>query len=239
MLSDEELEKHCVAISKFLGRRATQARGIVLADGEVLRGEASRILGWLKTIARVFPLEATGLPRKLSDRPVDEPFLDGIYSFLNGPGGQLPDTQGWQALQAAHLRRVEVGVVSGDPQVRLRHGLGWADADLEQLIANLKQAGIAAGLVVPVGAGGTEYASQHVELTCRLLNALPLAAGDLVYLVDLNEIAGADAASMLEERGLTPLPEAAQEAQKQALREALAPLKERKVKVVPYTIEKQ
>ena len=237
--SDLELEQHCQAISKFLGKRAAQARGLVLADGEALRRDAATTLRWLETATRVFPLEAAGANRKLSDRPVDLAFLDGVYSCLNSPGGKLPDAAGWKSLHEAHLRRVEVGVVSGDSAIRQLHGLSWSDQDLTQLVTDLKSAGIGVGLVVPIGAGGVEHAAAHLASTARLLSALPLSAGDLVYLVDIEDLEPEGLESAMASHGLVAQSQAERDAQKQSLREALAPLKERKVKVVPYTVEKQ
>jgi hypothetical protein len=240
VLSPEEFVAHCAAVANFLGRRAAQARGVVLADGEALRRPAHEIVPWLEAAGRLFPIMASpGSARRLSERPVETPALDGIYSFLISPERPLPGAEGWGCLRAAHLRRVDIGVVSGDLEVRRVHRCPWVDGDLLQLVGDLQQAGIAIGLVIPVGAGGRELAAHHVDATRNLCNALGLSEGDLVYLVDLEELVGAETESAMQALGVSPLGPAERQSQAHALREALAPLRSRKIKVVPFSLEKQ
>ncbi len=86
-----------------------------------------------------------------------------------------------------------------------------------------------------VGAGGIERAGSHVEQTCRLITSLELGPGDFVFLLDENELHDRQQAPP----GLTLLQEPAWSEAQTRLKEALAPLKKRGVKVLPYTLEKQ
>jgi hypothetical protein len=134
---------------------------------------------------------------------------------------------------------VDIGMVSGDPEVRRLHRRFWADGDLLQLVGDLKLAGIGVGLVIPIEAGGFELAERHLSATRTLCTALPLSEGDLVYLVDMRELVGPETEAAIRSLSMTPLDELKRKTQTRALREGLAPLRARKVKVVPYSLEKQ
>jgi hypothetical protein len=86
-----------------------------------------------------------------------------------------------------------------------------------------------------VGAGGIERAEQHVPQTARLLDSLELGPGDFVFLLDENELCAAQdsPAEVPSIQGFAWLQQQAR------LKEALAPLKTRGVKILPYTLEKQ
>jgi hypothetical protein len=49
----------------------------------------------------------------------------------------------------------------------------------------MKAAGVAAGVIVLLGAGGRRYADSHVRDTTQAINAMRLDAGDLIYLSEL------------------------------------------------------
>jgi hypothetical protein len=86
-----------------------------------------------------------------------------------------------------------------------------------------------------VGAGGVERAESHIDRTVRLVESLELGAGDFVFLLDENEIREQDVIA----DGLIPLRGQAWSEQQARLKEALATLKKKGVKVLPYTMEKQ
>ncbi len=238
--STSEFAEHARDVAKALGRRVAQARGLVLTGGDALRQPAAPVLSWLETATFLFPLAETSRRPSITERSEHDALLDGIYAFLDSP--VTPHTaQDWTALASAGLRHVDIGVVSGAEPVRRVHGADWAGADLHQLVSMLHDAGIGVGLVVVYGCGGTEDAEAHLAGTLDLLLHLPLRAGDILYLVDLDELAGDEGADgFLRSCGRTPLDASAREKQLQELREGLKPLRaERKVKVVPYTLEKQ
>jgi hypothetical protein len=236
----DEFAAHARAVSTFLGRRVAQARGLVLAGGDALRSPVDVVAGWLETATSVFPLTDAARRPAITARPEADPMLDGVYTFLDTPSTVLTEPD-YRELAGRGLRHVDLGVVSGSPDVRRLHGATWRDDELEEQVGRLHAADISVGLVVPVGSGGQQHAEAHVDRTARMLGGLPIVAGDIVYLVDLAELAGVEASrEALASRGVGPLDDAGRAAQLAALREALQPLRnERKVKVVPYTLEKQ
>jgi hypothetical protein len=102
-------------------------------------------------------------------------------------------------------------------------------------VADLKSAGLGVSLLTLVGAGGVERSESHVRLTSQLVDSLDLSAGDFVFLLDENEIRD----PKQNPEGLTLFEGPAWTEQQARLKEALAPLKKRAIKVLPYTMEKQ
>lgn len=236
-----EFRSHVEDVARLLGRRAALARGVFLAGSDLLHRPIDQIGELFEIAAARFPITGgeTRRPR-LSARAEDAPHLDGFYVCLDDPTPPLPDASGWAHLKDQHLRRVDVAVQSGDPAVRLGLDADWADQCLIELVSACKAAGIALSLILLVGAGGLEGAHRHVDASVRLLERLDLGRDDLVYLIDIEEVAGASARETLARQGLTPLDDAAREAQGESLRQALQPLRTaRGVKVVRYSLEKQ
>ena len=118
----------------------------------------------------------------------------------------------------------------------------WSSGDLAAVVTDMKGEKIGLGLVVLVGAGGEEHAERHVEATANLVQSLDLGPGDLIALLDAEEVRdskgkGSGTSAML---GFTPLTGTRLSDQHAAFKDRLQPLRtERRVKVVSYTLEKQ
>jgi hypothetical protein len=239
--SGGEFENHVHAVSRLLGRRLAQAKGIVLASDDALRLPTDQVARWLETASRVFPWgkgQEARRPR-LSDRLPEVAQLQGAFAFLGSPASVDRSAEDWRRLADLGLRWVDVGIASGSPAVRAAHGLEWNDDALIRSIGSIKQAGIGIGAVIPVGCGGTELADAHVAETARLAGSLPFAREDIVYLVDVGEIAGSEPATTRLKRSLAPLSGSMISRQLQSLKDSLMELrKNRGVKVVPYSMVK-
>jgi hypothetical protein len=238
--STAEFEDHAQAVSKLLGRRILQCRGVYLGGSDVLRQPEETVASYLETTARVFPLEAGDGPSRLSEKDDESSRLTGVDAFLDDFRPPLPDRRAWTRFRELRLRRVVLGIESGDREIRHLYGKRWEDDAFRTTVEDLKSAGLEVGIVVLVGAGGRENEAKHVAATARLLNDSALDAGDLVYLLAANEVGGEVARQKLEEQGVSALAEAASPAQQQSLLDGLSPLRtRRKVKVVPYSLTKQ
>jgi hypothetical protein len=223
--SARAFEEHAEAVKALLGRRVEQARGLFLAGGDVLRQPADQVETYLEIAARVF---------RVSSAP--DARLGGIDAFLDDLSAGLPDRTAWSRFRERHLRRVSLGVESGDEVVRSLYGKTWRNESLHALVADLKEAGLGVNLLVLVDAGGVEAADRHVEATSALVNSLPLGTGDLVALLDGNEVRDPDRSLP----GFTPLKGARWADQQSRLRQGLATVRsERGAKVAPYSLEKQ
>ena len=87
-------------------------------------------------------------------------------------------------------------------------------------------------------AGGIEHGARHLAATAALVNALPLGPGDLVALLDANEVRNASLGPL--ELGFTPLTGTRWTEQQAELKRLLLPVRtERGAKIAPYSLEKQ
>lgn len=235
-----EFEEHARTVADLFGRRAALARGIVLAGRDLFQRPASEIEPYLKITTKVFPISDQELRPRYRDRPEDEPLLDGIYAFLDDFSPPRPDQAGFERLQAWGLRRLDLGIESGDLETREIYGKTWMDDDLRNTVSDLKGAGIAVSLVLLVGSGGREHKDRHAEGSVRLVDSLAIGSGDLVYLVDALEAGGDSGRDLLRRKALTPLDAEQQARELREFREKLAPIaKHRGFKVAPYKLQKQ
>ena len=226
--SASEFQEHVQAVSRLLGRRILQCRGVFLGGSDVLRRPADEVVGYLEAIRGTF----AGDP--------DASTRDEVHAFLDDFSPPRPDARAFRRFQEHRLHRVSLGVESGDPSIRRLYGKSWADGDLADVVADIKGAGLALSLVVLAGAGGEENAEAHVEATARLITSLALGRGDIVALLDAEEVRDPRGGAASAATGFTPLAGARLSDQHEAIKGRLRPLRtERGVKVVSYSLEKQ
>ncbi len=107
--------------------------------------------------------------------------FDGISSFVDA----FTRPPNFAALAELGLRRVYIGMETGDDELQ-RWLRKPADADsILSLVTAAKSAGLNAGVILLLGAGGARFAESHVRESLRLLNSLPLGQGDYIYLSPL------------------------------------------------------
>jgi hypothetical protein len=235
-LSISEFAQHVDDVAALWGQRLLQSHLLFLAGSDVLHQPVESVAELLRLIGERFPIEPKTRGAR-PDRSADEEKLrfDGVHVFLDDFTVQPPSRDGWRELVERGLMRISLGVETGDPGVRSIYHKNWLDDALRSTVADIKAAGLGISVLTLVGAGGVERALPHVECTVRLIDSLELGAGDFVFLLDENEIR--DQNSVREE--MTTLRGQAWSEQQAALKEALAPLRQKGVKVLPYTLEKQ
>jgi hypothetical protein len=234
--SAAEVEAHAREVAAIWGLRLLQSRSLFLAGSDVLCQPVDSIAAYLDAIARAFPIKPKP-PGASTDRSRDDdtPHFDGVHAFLDDFARPRPDACGWRELATRGLMRVSLGVESGSPEVRTIYQKDWTDDALRRAVSECKGAGLGVSVLTLVGAGGIELGEPHVERTARLIESLELGAGDFVFLLDEREIGRSDAVVPAETR----LGGQAWIDQQTKLKAALAPMKLRSVKVLPYTVEKQ
>ena len=226
-----DFEKHARAVADLYGRRITQCRAVFLDGSDVLRRPFEAVIGTLEIVARVLPLDPNPGNKRPADHSDDTPILEGVHAVLDDPSPPRPSRDDWKAFALRGLKRVSLMVESGDPEVRALYHKSWNDEDLRLIVADLKAAGIGVGVMVLVGAGGVKHAGPHMIATAALVNSLALGPGDLVSLLDAQEV-GAPIDP--------PLVGPAWADQLARFKAALTPVRvERGAKVVPYSREKQ
>ncbi len=237
----KEFEEHARTVDALLGARVVQCRNLFLAGADVLRRPIEELQAFLEIAARVFPIARGTPPGRLSERPLDEPYLEAIAAFLDDFSPPVPDRSAWTELRAKHLRKVCLGVESGSPKVRALNDFHWTDAAFLTLADDLKNSGIRRSFVVPVGVGGVEHRADHEARTTELFQQVELGPGDLIYLIDAAEISGATHyQETLQGLGLTPLDGQGREASRASLKQTIGKACcGRGAKVAHYSLSKQ
>ncbi|HXK11538.1 MAG TPA: radical SAM protein [Vicinamibacteria bacterium] len=201
----DELETHVDALLAYFGRSLALRRSVFLGDANALCLSHDRLL----------PLVAT-VSARLPGRP--------IHSFVDAwTGGRKTATE-WRAYAELGLKRVSVGLETGDPAL-----LAWLEKpgspeDAVALVDAIHEAGIAAGVIVLLGAGGERFAAAHAARTAEVLSRMRLGPDDLVYFseyVDDPDLAyGRRAAAAAD---LQPLPPGRCREQMKEIRSAFRP----------------
>jgi hypothetical protein len=232
--SPADFQAHVQAVAELLGRRVLQSRLAFLAGSDVLRLPRETVNQYLEIAGRAFQIE----PRTsgvLSAAAEGTPKLEGVHAFLDDFGEPRPERAALRTYRERHLVHVSLGVESGDSEVRRRLKKTWSDNDLRAVVADLRAAEIGLSLLTLVGAGDTALQVRHRSETARLLTSLDLQRGDMVFLLDEREFVDPDAAPEAEEE----LSGDARIEQLEQFKLILAPLRERGIKVLPYSLEKQ
>lgn len=225
----------------FFGRKKPaqfreHLRAAVAYHGEALRGRRSIFLGEANalTLPHSDLREVFGILHEYFELPAPEQEqvpanwwlgsparFDGVSSFLDVFTGVQRSVDEFRELRVLGLRRVYIGMETGDDAL-LRWLCKPATADrIATCVETLKEAGIAVGVVVLLGAGGREFAEAHVRESVRLLNELPLGSGDFIYLSPLVIFPGTRYAEQSAALGIKQLTGDELREQEQAIRSAL------------------
>jgi hypothetical protein len=203
--SPDELERHIGALSTYFGPSLALRRSVFLGDANALCLAHDRLLPLVELVA-------ARLPR----RP--------LHSFVDAWTGARRPAAEWRAYAGLGLKRVYVGLETGDPPL-----LAWLEKpgspqEAVDLVRTLREAGIAAGVIVLLGAGGERFADTHATRTAEVLSAMGLGPDDLVffseYVDDPGLAYGRRAAGAAD---LQPLPAARCLEQRHAIERALRP----------------
>lgn len=147
--------------------------------------------------------------------------FDGVCSFMDVFKHSRRTVDDFRELQRLGLRRVYIGMESGDDAL-----LKWlkkpATAEsIAKYVGELKQANIAIGLIVLLGAGGQQFSDSHVRETSRLLNELKLDWRDYVYFSPLVIHASSRYAASMMANGTECLTDTQMRTQEQEIRARL------------------
>jgi hypothetical protein len=219
---------------RLMGRRLLQMRVAFLAGADVLRSPPQDLIRYLAIVCSRL-IAANGVAMGDDQADLERPRIESIHAMLDDFSPGRPDRATLRAAGERHVRHVTLGVESGDPELRRIFGRTWSDNDLRATVADLRDFGIKVSVLTLVGPGGAHRAEAHVAGTAGLLESLDLGRGDAVFLLDEKEVCDPDGGQATIEC----LTGEAFTQQQKALKQALAPLRERGVKVLPYSLEKQ
>ena len=186
-----EIAVHLQSVTAYLGEGLSLRHSLFLGEANALCLPTEQLLPRLDLIGRWFVSDG---------RPVR-----AMHAFLDVFTGRRKSAEEFAALRARGLRRVYVGIESGDDRL-----LRWLNkpqraAHAADVVRNLKAAGISVGVIMMAGVGGDRFAASHVAASLELLAALPLDARDLVYLSAFVEHPHSDYERAAREAGIRPL----------------------------------
>jgi hypothetical protein len=177
-----QFRKHVRAALAYHGRTLRARRSIFLGEANAMTVPHENLVEMLKVIQEHVELPPPDQPHVPASWWLGhERRFDGVNSFVDAFMGPHRSVEEFAQLRQLGLRRVYIGMESGDDEL-----LQWlckpATADsIAQTVRALKDAGISVGVIALLGAGGHLYAEQHVRETVQLLNELPLSRGDYIY----------------------------------------------------------
>lgn len=200
--SEQEFAQHVAAVTDFFGRGVFMRKGIFLADGNALALSQRRLEPIFELARQTFPGQS-------------------IYSFIDLYTGERRAVEDWKRLVALGLERVYIGMETGlDELLHFLNKPGSGD-ELVQFVHDLKAAGVLVGLIVMVGVGGVEFQEAHAKATLDVIGRMPLGQGDLVYLSPFIEQPGSTYVERRTDASLTPMTDAAIEAELSRLARAI------------------
>lgn len=203
----DEFRQHILAVRGFFGGGLSLRRSIFLGDANALMIPQQGLVAMFDEINEQFSI----LPREASEDAArnwqaEHPiYFNGIFSFIDAFSTRRKNVHDFEALQERGLRRVYLGLESGDPALLKFMGKPHTVQDVEQLVNHLKCAGVAVGLVILVGAGGDKHQDAHITGTVNLVNSLPLDQQDLIYFSELIDYPGSAYSELAQKAGIRSL----------------------------------
>ncbi len=158
-----QLTQQIAALRAYFGPSMALRRTLFLGDANALCLSRQRLLPLLETVADAFP----GL---------------SLFSFVDAWTGRQRRPHEWRECAALGLRRVYVGLETGDPGLLAWLGKPGRPQDAVELVRALHDGGVAAAVIVLLGAGGARFDQEHVAQTAEVLSTMELTPDDLLYL---------------------------------------------------------
>ncbi|MEI6778265.1 MAG: radical SAM protein [Chloroflexales bacterium] len=193
------LRQHIQQVKALLGRGLGMRRSIFLGDANALIVSQQRLRELLQVIHDELPAQ-------------------DLYAFLDIFGAEQKTTDEYAELRAAGVRRVYIGLESGDEAVFNLLNKPGSPQQCITTVERIKMAGIHVGIILLAGVGGQSLAPQHVAQSLSVLTAMGLDAGDLVYISPLIVSDDSDYTSRMRDLGIVPLSSSALDAQMDELK---------------------
>ncbi len=184
--SADDLVLHLSKVQSFFGEGINYRKSIFLADANALAVPQNRLAKGLELIRKQFPQ------------------FDNYYSFIDVFTGLKKSANDFKKLNELGIKRVYLGVESGNSDLMLFLNKKQLNSDIIDLTHSLKNSGINIGIIFLIGAGGLKYSEQHLSESLKLIKQLLLGKGDIIYLSELYETNLNYEKSMAEQNILLP-----------------------------------
>jgi hypothetical protein len=180
-------------------------RSLFLGAANALCTAGARMLPLMEAAVRAFPQAAAG----------------GVYAFVDAWAGRRRAAE-YQDYAALGLRRVYVGLESGDPELVSWLRKPGTPEDALSLVEALHESGIAVAVIVLLGAGGERFFNAHARRTAELLARMELGPLDILYFSELQTQPTLDYARRAQVEGVEPLARPRIDEQRRAIELGLA-----------------
>jgi hypothetical protein len=220
--SPDELRAHIRGIRDFFGEGLRLRKSVFLADANAMVLPPSRLD------------EAFAILHE--ELPLDSGDLRGVYSFIDAFSGVPKGSAQFRELADRGLRRVYLGLESGCDDLLRFLRKPATEGEAQELVQQLKSAGVHVGVIVMVGIGGGWYGERHVSETLAAVNAMRLDSGDILYLSPLAAEPDSPYRQQEREAGIHPLTEEEIDRQLQTLKAGLRFESGNRPKIAVYDI---
>jgi hypothetical protein len=203
----DEFRHHIRDVRAFFGGGIGLRKSIFLGDANALIIPQKQLVAFFDIINAEFAIQppqcqGDALKEWQAQHPIH---FQGIYSFIDAFSTRRKIARDFAELAARGLRRVYVGLESGDTDLLHFLGKPHTPEDVMRLVNDVKAGGVAVGVIILAGAGGARYAEQHVRHTVNLINALPLEREDMIYFSELVDYPRSEYSALLHEADIRPL----------------------------------
>ena len=214
----EAIIRHLNDIQGFIGEGIHLRKSIFLGDANAVIMPQKQLLEVMDTIHGYFPQ------------------LQNIYSFIDLYTGIKKDCDDFRALADSGLKRVYLGIETGNPDLLTIMNKPRLDNELYSLVASLKEGGVSVGVIFLAGIGGNTFAEKHVEDCVEVTKNLSLGQGDMVYVSEYYD-ANPEFRTAMENAGVDFMSRREIKRQAADLRYRLNEVTDRGVKISVYDIQ--
>lgn len=164
-----ELEEQLAGLRAYWKGAIRSRHGLFLGDANAVAVPAAVLAERLAVIRKNFP----------------EPELAGIHSFVDYFAGPHRSAEEWSELRANGLRRLSLGIESGNERLMELVDKPANPQEILALVQSVKKAGVAMNLIFLVGLGGRALSEAHLSRSVDLVRPMPLQKTDRIYLSPL------------------------------------------------------
>ncbi|MCW5853029.1 MAG: radical SAM protein [Anaerolineae bacterium] len=218
-----QFQAHIEAVKAFHGPALPVYRSIFLGEANALIAPQRLLVPMLDAVNAAFELVPPDLSGEARARwrAAHPAALDGVYAFVSALDALRKTADEVADLKARGLRRVYIGLESGDEDLLRFLNKPNTAAQALEAVQTLKAGEVAVGVVVMLGVGGARYADQHVRHTTDIVNAMRLDMDDLLYFSEYVDQPGTEYDLRATEAAIGALSAAEMQAQRAALQAGL------------------
>jgi radical SAM superfamily enzyme YgiQ (UPF0313 family) len=237
--TSQEFSQHIGTVKGFLGRAMGLRKAIFLADANAMVIPRHQLVPMMEMIVKEFQLQSMGNGTiTISSGDTFSRNFQGINSFIDSFSGPMKEVWDFIELKELYLRRLYLGLESGNDDLLRFLGKPGTSRDALTLTRRIKKAGIAVGMIVMAGIGGDRFAGNHVEDTVAVIKAMQLGKGDILYISDFLPYPDSEYVERAAAKGIKDLEDEEITAQRKAIMDSLLPeAKSAGFKIAPYNIQ--